>query len=167
MQCFDIDSGCRRFRFGYIAKKPGRPTELVFPVLDLVFLQVDLLRQFHQRLLTPDGGKRHLCLEIGVWFRRGRLVMVSPASGIQAKVRQKFHLSQLCSFPEPPLNSHDLDERTHHRHTPGPARDQSLKFQLEEKAQNSVNSPLMRSTGSVRRPTVSCFAPRKSSRLPE
>ena len=115
----------------------------------------------------PMAESATFALKMGMWFRRGRFVMVSPASGIQAKVMQKFHLSQLCSFPEPPLNSNDFDERTHHRHTPGTARDQSLKFQLEEKAQNSVNSPLMRSTGSVRRPTVSCFAPRRSPRLPE
>jgi len=29
--------------------------------------------------------------------------MVAPVSGIYAKVRQKFHLSRLCRFPEPPL----------------------------------------------------------------
>ncbi|WP_210213348.1 hypothetical protein, partial [Sinorhizobium medicae] len=33
----------------------------------------------------------------------GRLVMVSPVSGIYAKVRQKFHLSPLFKFPEPAL----------------------------------------------------------------
>ncbi|WP_210213297.1 hypothetical protein, partial [Sinorhizobium meliloti] len=32
-----------------------------------------------------------------------RLVMVSPVSGIYAKVRQKFHLSPLFKFPEPAL----------------------------------------------------------------
>ncbi|MFK3968992.1 hypothetical protein ACI2KT_36375, partial [Ensifer adhaerens] len=31
------------------------------------------------------------------------LVMVSPVSGIYAKVRQKFHLSPLFKFPEPAL----------------------------------------------------------------
>ncbi|WP_210214408.1 hypothetical protein, partial [Sinorhizobium medicae] len=35
----------------------------------------------------------------------GRLVMVSPVSGIYAKVRQKFHLSPLFKFPEPALSS--------------------------------------------------------------
>ncbi|RVH40075.1 alpha/beta hydrolase, partial [Sinorhizobium meliloti] len=29
--------------------------------------------------------------------------MVSPVSGIYAKVRQKFHLSPLFKFPEPAL----------------------------------------------------------------
>jgi len=42
-------------------------------------------------------------LKAGLWFRRGRLVMVSPVSGIYAKVRQKFHLSPLFKFPEPAL----------------------------------------------------------------
>jgi len=37
--------------------------ELVFPLFDLVGVHVKLLGQFHQRLLAPDGGKRHLCLE--------------------------------------------------------------------------------------------------------
>jgi len=42
-------------------------------------------------------------LKAGLWFRRGRLVMVSPVSGIYAKVRQKFHLSPLFKFPKPAL----------------------------------------------------------------
>jgi len=44
-------------------------------------------------------------LKAGLWFRRGRLVMVSPVSGIYAKVRQKFHLSPLFKFPEPALHA--------------------------------------------------------------
>jgi hypothetical protein len=43
-------------------------------------------------------------LKAGLWFRRGRLVMLSPVPGIQAEVRQKFHLSPLCRFPEPALD---------------------------------------------------------------
>jgi hypothetical protein len=43
-----------------------------------------------------------LALKAGLWFRRGRLVMLSPVSGIYAKLRQKFHLSPLFKFPEPP-----------------------------------------------------------------
>jgi hypothetical protein len=44
-------------------------------------------------------------LKAGLWFRRGRLVMLSPVSGIYAKVRQKFHLSPLFKFPEPALHA--------------------------------------------------------------
>lgn len=45
-------------------------------------MHVKLLGQFHQRLLTSDGGERHLALKAGLWFQRGRLVMVSPVPGI-------------------------------------------------------------------------------------
>jgi len=51
-------------------------------------------------------------LKAGLWFRRGRLVMVSPVSGIYAKVRQKFHLSPLFKFPEPALSGW-LGQSTH------------------------------------------------------
>jgi hypothetical protein len=31
------------------------------------------------------------CLEAGLWFRCGRLDMISPAPGLPAEARQKFH----------------------------------------------------------------------------
>lgn len=72
MQCFDIHGWTRRFRLRFITENACRPLkELVFPLFDLVGVHVKLLGQFHQRLLAPDGGKRHLCLEGRVWFRRG------------------------------------------------------------------------------------------------
>jgi hypothetical protein len=43
-------------------------------------VDVELLRQLSQRPIALDGGKRHLRLKAGVWFRRGRLFMVSPDS---------------------------------------------------------------------------------------
>ncbi|WP_210212873.1 hypothetical protein, partial [Sinorhizobium meliloti] len=43
----------------------------------------------------------------------GRLVMVSPVSGIYAKVRQKFHLSPLFKFPEPALGSTHVCDLLH------------------------------------------------------
>ena len=36
--------------------------ELVFPLLDLIGVHVELLGQFHQRLLTSDGRERRLSL---------------------------------------------------------------------------------------------------------
>lgn len=64
MQCFDIDGWTRRFRLRFITKNACRPLkELVFPLFDLVGVHVKLLGQFHKRLLAPDGGERHFCLE--------------------------------------------------------------------------------------------------------
>ncbi len=80
---FDIDGWTCRFRLRFIAENACRPIkELVFPLFDLVGMHVELLGQFHQRLLTSDRGERHFALKAGLWFRRGRLVMVSPVPGI-------------------------------------------------------------------------------------
>ena len=43
-------------------------------------MDVELLRQLGQCSIALDGGKRHLALKPGVWFRRGRLLIVSPDS---------------------------------------------------------------------------------------
>jgi hypothetical protein len=64
---------------GVGAEKPGRPFEqLRFPGRDLVRMHVESLRQLGQRLLALQGGKATFALKAGVWFRRGRLVMISP-----------------------------------------------------------------------------------------
>jgi hypothetical protein len=39
-----------------------------------------------------------LALNAGVWFRRGRLLMVSPVRGDYAAFRQKFHSSSCADF---------------------------------------------------------------------
>ena len=54
--------------------------KLRLPRCDLVGVDVELLCQLSQCSIALDGGKRHLCFKAGVWFRRGRLVMVSPNS---------------------------------------------------------------------------------------
>jgi hypothetical protein len=59
-------------------KRPTPLKELVFSSPDLVGGHVKLLGQFNLRLLASYGGK---CLEASLWFRGGRLVMVSPVSG--------------------------------------------------------------------------------------
>jgi hypothetical protein len=54
--------------------------ELRFPRCDLIGVQVELLRQLSQCSIALDGSKRHLRFEAGMWFRRGRLLIVSPDS---------------------------------------------------------------------------------------
>jgi len=50
--------------FASSPKTPVAPLkQLVFPLFDLVGVHIELLGQFHQRLLTSDGGERHFCLE--------------------------------------------------------------------------------------------------------
>src|SRR5438034_6977319 len=59
----------------------GSPAfELRLPRCDLIGMDVELLRQLSQGSIALDSGKRHFALKAGVWFRRGRLVMVSPDS---------------------------------------------------------------------------------------
>ena len=63
MQRFHIDG---RFSFGFwpIAKYPGRTFEqLVTPLLDLVGVNIKVLRQFDQGLFTFDRGNSHFRLE--------------------------------------------------------------------------------------------------------
>jgi len=46
-------------------------------------MDIELLGQFGERLLTPShpftAAKATFALKAGVWFRRGRLLIVSPA----------------------------------------------------------------------------------------
>src|SRR5690606_5148459 len=64
VQRFDIHGRTRWFRPRSIAEDACRPLKkLVFPLFDLVGVHVELLGQFHQRLLTSNGGECHLCLE--------------------------------------------------------------------------------------------------------
>ena len=47
---------------------------------DVTRVDVELRRQLSQSSIALDRRKRNFRLEAGVWFRRGRLVMVSPDS---------------------------------------------------------------------------------------
>ena len=69
--------GCFRLRLP--PEYPGSAVqELRRPGRDLVRVYVELLRQLGERPLAPHGSQGHLGLE-GVWFRRGRRVILSPA----------------------------------------------------------------------------------------
>ena len=83
VQCFDIDSWACRFCLRFITENGCRSLkELVFLLFDFVGMHVKLLGRFHQRLLASDSGRGHFALKAGLWFQRGRLVMVSPVPGI-------------------------------------------------------------------------------------
>jgi hypothetical protein len=83
MRGFDIDGRSRWFSFGVITENACRPLkELVLPLLDLIGMHVELLGQFHQRLSPLMAASATFALKAGLWFRRGRLVMVSPVPGI-------------------------------------------------------------------------------------
>jgi len=67
VQRFDIDGWTGRFGLGFIAENACGPLkELVFPLLDLIGMNVELLGQLHQRLFASDGSERHLRLTWGV-----------------------------------------------------------------------------------------------------
>ena len=76
MQRFEIDA---RLGVTLGTKHPGSPFQkLRFPLRDLIGMDVKLLRQVGQCQLALDGGQTTLALNAGVWFRRGRLLIVSP-----------------------------------------------------------------------------------------
>src|SRR6185503_11870318 len=67
-------------------------------------MNIELLRQFGQRLLAPHGGQSHLRFEsrrvVPAWSSAHRL---SCSAAILAAVRQKRHLSHLFKNPGPAL----------------------------------------------------------------
>ena len=135
MQGFYIDDGFS-LSLRSLAKHPGRALQqLIAPLLDLVRMNVEILRQLDQRLLALDRGHRHFRLEC-------RTVIPAPSSrhghllarGNHAAVARKIHLSRLSRFAEPPLNYHDGPVRSFpqaHRSVPG----QSLLTRLSRLTQ--------------------------------
>src|SRR5215218_2309001 len=75
-------------------------------------MNIELLGQFSQRLLTPYGSQSHLRLEcrrmVPAWSFAHRL---SCSAAILAAVRQKRHLSNLSKNPEPALRKSRCDQR--------------------------------------------------------
>jgi hypothetical protein len=56
------------------AEQSGSPFQkLIPPLLDLVSVDIELLRQLRQRLLALDRSQPCLALKAGLWFRRVRL----------------------------------------------------------------------------------------------
>src|SRR6478609_2716827 len=54
-----------------------------------------------RRLLSTPHG----ILKAGEWFRRGRLLMVSPVHGEYRRCQAEIPLIVLCRFPRPPQSS--------------------------------------------------------------
>src|SRR3954464_1249988 len=69
-------------------------------------MNVKLLRQIGQRLLTPYGSQGHLRFEsrrgVPAWSSAHRF---SCSAAILAAVRQRLHLSNLFKNPEPALTA--------------------------------------------------------------
>src|SRR4051795_8603051 len=97
----------RRSRLRLRTEHPGSPLqELSLPGRNLVRMNIELLRQFGQRLLPPYGSQGHLRFEsrrvVPAWLSAHRL---SCSAAILAAVRQKRHLSDLFKNPEPALSA--------------------------------------------------------------
>src|SRR3982751_223782 len=106
MQRFHVDGWRGRVRSRLRPEHPAAPLqELSLPGRDLVGMNVKLLHQFGQRLLTPYGSQGHLRFEsrrgVPAWSSAHRF---SCSAAILAAVRQKLHLSNLFKNPEPALN---------------------------------------------------------------
>src|SRR3954467_2397020 len=105
MQRLHVDDWRGRVRSRLRTKHPGGPLqELSLPGRDLVGVDIELLGQFGQRLLTLHGGHSHLRFEsrrvVPAWSSAHRF---SCSAAILATVRQKLHLSTLFKNPEPAL----------------------------------------------------------------
>src|SRR5580700_5135005 len=62
-----------------------------------------MLRQLGYRPIALDGGQSHLALKAGEWFRRGRLLMVSPVHGNYRRCQAEIPLIVLSRFLRPAL----------------------------------------------------------------
>src|SRR3954468_21543502 len=105
MQRLHVDGWRGRVRSRLRTEHPGSPLqELSLPGRNLVGMNIELLGQFGQRLLTFHGSQSHLRLEcrrmVPAWSFAHRL---SCSAAILAAVRQKRHLSNLSKNPEPAL----------------------------------------------------------------
>jgi hypothetical protein len=49
------------------------------------------------------AARATFALKAGEWFRRGRLLMVSPVHGDYRRCQAEIPLIVLCRFPEPAL----------------------------------------------------------------
>jgi len=64
-----------------------------------------MLGQLGYCSVTLDGGKRHLRLEGRVWFRRGRLFIVSPVHADYRRRQAEILLIDLFKFAGPALSA--------------------------------------------------------------
>src|SRR5215204_5622971 len=101
MERFDVDCRCTWLGLGSRPEYPGSPFEQQrLPGRDLVRMDVELLRQFSQRLLALDGGYSHLRLEgRAVVPARSSRHRLSCSRAILAAVRQKLHLPTCPNSP--------------------------------------------------------------------
>jgi hypothetical protein len=75
-----VDCRCRLGRGDSAKDAGGAFQELRAPLRDLVRVHVELLGQFDSVFSPRMAVSATLALNAGLWFRRGRLVMVSPRS---------------------------------------------------------------------------------------
>src|SRR5712675_2187906 len=68
-----------------------------------------MLRQLGDCAIALTAAKATFALKAGEWFRRGRLLMVSPVHGDYRRCQAEIPLIVLSKFPRPALLScHDL-----------------------------------------------------------
>src|SRR4051794_37244489 len=101
MERFDVDGRYTWLGLGCRPEYRGSSFEQQrLPGRDLVRMDIELLRQFGQRLLALDGGQSHLGLESrAVIPARSSRHRLSCSRAILAAVRQKLHLSTCPNLP--------------------------------------------------------------------
>src|SRR3954447_23388474 len=122
MQDLDVD---RRSRVGpgAITEDRRRPLqELSAPLRDLARMHVELLGQPPSVFSPLMAAIATFALKAGLWFRRGRFVMVAPrfSANLLADLERPNHSAPLSRFPEPPLFTPNASKR--HRSHKIPAR---------------------------------------------
>jgi hypothetical protein len=80
--------------------------ELRLSCRNLIGMGIKLIGQLSYRSVALHGGKCHLgALKAGVWFRRGRLLTVSPNRGDYRRRQAEIPLIVLFKFAEPALDT--------------------------------------------------------------
>src|SRR3954454_12351513 len=110
MERFDVDCRYTWLGLGCRPEYRGSPfAQQRLPGRDLVRMDIELLRQFGQRLLALDGGQSHLGLESrAVIPARSSRHRLSRSRAILAAVRQKLHLSTCPNLPSQLCRQHRL-----------------------------------------------------------
>ena len=86
-----------------ITEHPGRTMKkLIAPLVDLVRMEVKILRQLDQDLSPLIAATATFALSTGLWFQRGRLAMVFPS----------LAASCCCCAENPPIPAAQISRAT-------------------------------------------------------
>ena len=78
-------------------------------------LNIEMLGQLGYRPIALTAARATFALKVAEWFRRGRLLMVSPVHGDYRRCQAEIPLIVLFRFPEPALSAVRMQDRSARR----------------------------------------------------